>query len=105
LPAVRGLLREAGSTVSLIKPPFEAGREPVGKHGVVRDPAVHRMVLEQFLDHADEADFTVQDITFSPVRGPEGNIEYLGYLRKSDEADAAVDIAAVVAASHAELES
>ncbi len=102
LPAVRGLLREAGSTVSLIKPQFEAGREHVGKHGVVRDPAVHRMVLEQFLDHADEADFTVRDITFSPVRGPEGNIEYLGWLTPGRGKRWSGDLDAITAAAAAE---
>ncbi|MEG1879150.1 MAG: TlyA family RNA methyltransferase, partial [Pseudoflavonifractor sp.] len=80
LPAVRGLLRAGGAVACLVKPQFEAGREKVGKKGVVRDPAVHLEVLEQFLRHAQEADFTVKDITFSPIRGPEGNIEYLGYL-------------------------
>ncbi len=104
-PALYPLLRPGGEIACLIKPQFEAGREKVGKKGVVRDPAVHREVLEAFLKHAKDNHFTVLGITYSPIRGPEGNIEYLGYLRKSDEADAAVDIAAVVAASHAELES
>ena len=63
--------------VCLIKPQFEAGKEKVGKKGVVRDPAVHREVLEHFLEHAKENNFTVIDITYSPIRGPEGNIEYL----------------------------
>ncbi len=104
-PALYPLLRQDGEIACLIKPQFEAGREKVGKKGVVRDPAVHREVLEAFLKHAKDNHFTVLGITYSPIRGPEGNIEYLGYLRKSDEADAAVDIAAVVAASHAELEN
>ena len=72
----------------------------MGKKGVVRDPAVHLEVLENFLGHAKENNFTVLGITYSPIRGPEGNIEYLGYLRKSEEADATVDLAAVVSASH-----
>ena len=72
----------------------------MGKKGVVRDPAVHLEVLENFLVHAKENNFTVLGITYSPIRGPEGNIEYLGYLRKSEEEDAVVDLAAVVAASH-----
>ena len=80
LPALRALLSRSGEAVCLVKPQFEAGRELVGKKGVVRDPAVHLAVLEQFLRHAQETDFTVKGLTFSPIRGPEGNIEYLGYL-------------------------
>ena len=87
----------------LIKPQFEAGREKVGKKGVVRDPKVHLEVLENFLTHAKENDFTVLGITYSPIRGPEGNIEYLGYLRKSAEADQIPDLRALVDASHTEL--
>ena len=99
-PALYELLCEGGEIACLIKPQFEAGREKVGKKGVVRDPAVHLEVLENFLRHAKENNFTVLGITYSPIRGPEGNIEYLGYLRKSEEEDAVVDLAAVVAASH-----
>ena len=104
LPAVLGVLGEKGQMVCLIKPQFEAGREKVGKKGVVRDPAVHLEVLEHFLDHAKENNFTVLGITYSPIRGPEGNIEYLGYLRKSNEPDADVDLRGVVTASHETLE-
>ena len=81
LPALRPLLKGTGEVVALVKPQFEAGREKVGKKGVVRDPAVHLEVLEQFLRHAGLADFSVKGIDFSPIRGPEGNIEYLGYLQ------------------------
>ena len=87
----------------LIKPQFEAGREKVGKKGVVRDPKVHLEVLENFLTHAKENNFTVLGITYSPIRGPEGNIEYLGYLRKSAEEDRIPDLRALVDASHTEL--
>ena len=80
LPAIAGLLRPGGSAVCLIKPQFEAGKEKVGKKGVVRDPGVHLEVLENFLEYAKESGFTVIDITYSPIRGPEGNIEYLGFL-------------------------
>ena len=97
------LLREGGEIACLIKPQFEAGREKVGKKGVVRDPAVHLEVLQQFLGHAKENNFTVLGITYSPIRGPEGNIEYLGFLRKSDEPDAIPELSDVVAASHDEL--
>ena len=102
-PALYPLLRQGGEIACLIKPQFEAGREKVGKKGVVRDSAVHLEVLEHFLKHAKENHFTVLGITYSPIRGPEGNIEYLGYLRKSDEQDAVVDLRAVVTASHETL--
>ncbi len=100
LPALGPLLRDGGQGVCLVKPQFEAGKEKVGKKGVVRDPAVHREVLERFLDHAAQAGFTVKDITFSPIRGPEGNIEYLGYLEKGAGHAYGGDLAALVEASH-----
>ena len=99
-PALYELLKEKGHVACLIKPQFEAGREKVGKKGVVRDPAVHLEVLEHFLDHAKESHFTVLGITYSPIRGPEGNIEYLGYLEKSDAQDQISDLKALVAESH-----
>ena len=103
LPALAGLLKPDGHAVCLVKPQFEAGREKVGKKGVVRDPAVHLEVLEHFREHAKENNFTILGITYSPIRGPEGNIEYLGYLRKSEEQDADIDLRAVVTASHETL--
>ena len=102
-PALYPLLRQGGEVACLIKPQFEAGREKVGKKGVVRDAAVHLEVLESFLEHAKENNFTILGITYSPIRGPEGNIEYLGYLRKSEEQDADIDLRAVVTASHETL--
>ena len=102
-PALYPLLREGGEVACLIKPQFEAGREKVGKKGVVRDAPVHLEVLEHFLEHAKENNFTILGITYSPIRGPEGNIEYLGYLRKSEEQDADIDLRAVVTASHETL--
>ena len=99
-PALYELLKEKGHVACLIKPQFEAGREKVGKKGVVRDPAVHLEVLEHFLDHVKESHFTVLGITYSPIRGPEGNIEYLGYLEKSDAQDQIPDLKALVAESH-----
>ena len=80
LSALRGLLKDSGQAVCLVKPQFEAGREKVGKKGVVRDPAVHLEVLEHFLTYAASYDFAVKGMTFSPIKGPEGNIEYLGQL-------------------------
>ena len=102
-PALYGLLKDGGEVACLIKPQFEAGREKVGKKGVVRDPKVHLEVLENFLINAKENNFTVVDITYSPIRGPEGNIEYLGFLRKAEQPDGVFDLAAIVAASHDEL--
>ena len=90
--------------VCLVKPQFEAGREKVGKKGVVRDPAVHLEVLEHFLEHAKESRFTVLGLTYSPIRGPEGNIEYLGYLSRAEEEPPVHDLKALVEASHAALE-
>ncbi|MBR5381911.1 MAG: TlyA family RNA methyltransferase, partial [Oscillospiraceae bacterium] len=104
LPAVRGLLKDGGEVLCLIKPQFEAGREKVGKKGVVRDMSTHREVLDAFLRNAADAGFSVRGITFSPIRGPEGNIEYLGYLTADGRENAAVDTAAVVTESHDALD-
>lgn len=107
LPAVRPLLRDGGQAVCLIKPQFEAGREKVGKKGVVRDKAVHEEVVERICGFALENGYSVLGLTFSPVKGPEGNIEYLVYLEKNDEP---IHIAActphtVVEESHAALDT
>ena len=103
-PALAAVLRPGSRLVTLVKPQFEAGREKVGKKGVVRDGAVHREVLENFLGHAKAAGFTVLDLSYSPIRGPEGNIEYLGYLALDAGEERSFDLAALVEASHAELE-
>lgn len=103
LPALYPLLREGGEIVCLIKPQFEAGREQVGKKGVVRDAAVHRSVLDNFCITVKENNFTLVGMTYSPIRGPEGNIEYLGYLRKANEPDGVIDTAQIVTASHTAL--
>ena len=81
IPA-RNLLGEKGQMVCLIKPQFEAGRDKVGKKGVVREPAVHEEVIRKVIDHADLVGFEVAGLTYSPIKGPEGNIEYLIYLTK-----------------------
>ena len=83
-----------------MKPQFEAGKDKVGKKGVVRDPEVHLEVLSQFLIHAENADFTVKDITFSPIKGPEGNIEYLGHLRAGAGVPYGGDLWELVQRSH-----
>lgn len=103
IPAVSALLREDGDILCLIKPQFEAGREKVGKKGVVRDAATHAEVLRSFLDFVPQAGFTALALSFSPIRGPEGNIEYLGFLRKGAHPAPIIDPEAVVAASHAEF--
>lgn len=100
LPPLAALLREGGQAVSLVKPQFEAGREKVGKKGVVRDPAVHLEVLERWLDHAREAGLTPMGLTYSPIRGPEGNIEYLGFLQKGGGTAPEFDLKALVEESH-----
>ena len=100
LPALRGLMTDQGEVACLVKPQFEAGREKVGKKGVVRDPKVHLEVLEHFLSHADEADFSVLGMTFSPIKGPEGNIEYLGYLRVNRGNTQPIDLETLVRESH-----
>ena len=103
LPVIKTLLKPTGQVLCLIKPQFEAGREKVGKKGVVRDPAVHLEVLEHFLDHAGDAGFTVLGLTYSPIRGPEGNIEYLGYLEKGPRQERTFDLKALVDESHQTL--
>lgn len=84
LPA-RNLLRDNGEMVCLIKPQFEAGREKVGKKGVVKEKKVHREVICRVMDFAADIGFQIRALSFSPIRGPEGNIEYLLYLRKDAE--------------------
>ena len=87
LPA-RKLLKDGGQMFCLIKPQFEAGREKVGKKGVVREPEIHEEVVHKILDFADLAGFYILNLEFSPIKGPEGNIEYLVYLEKDPERNA-----------------
>lgn len=103
LPAVKALLKPTGQVLCLIKPQFEAGKEKVGKKGVVRDPAVHAEVLENFLSLAASLDLTVRNLTFSPVKGPEGNIEFLGHLSMEPAGAITPDVPALVAAAHESL--
>lgn len=100
LPAVQRLLKDDDDVVCLIKPQFEAGREEVGKKGVVRDIKVHEEVVHGILDFAPTIGLSVQGLDFSPIKGPEGNIEYICYMRNSDIPPADIDVEAVVAASH-----
>ena len=88
LPAVCPLLKDDAEVVCLIKPQFEAGREEVGKKGVVRDPAVHREVIAKVMDFAALLHFSVLGLTWSPIKGPEGNIEYLIFIQKEEQPEA-----------------
>lgn len=105
LPALRPLIKEEGQAVCLVKPQFEAGKDKVGKKGVVRDPKTHREVLEGFLALAGELDFTVRNLTYSPVRGPEGNIEFLAHLTRTPGPAARADVAALVDEAHEALDA
>ena len=106
---VRNLLTEDGEIVCLIKPQFEAGREKVGKKGVVRDPAVHLEVIEKVMAYAMSIALEPQHLSFSPIKGPEGNIEYLLHLRKRPEGticESALEVSpeAVVQEAHGQLD-
>ena len=106
LPVAYDLLKDCGEVVALIKPQFEAGKGQVGKKGVVRDINIHYSVVKNVLGFACEFGFHVAGLSFSPVRGPEGNIEYLAYLKKEECEDIIDDayIKAVVDKSHETLE-
>lgn len=103
LPAAYNLLGECGEIVALIKPQFEAGREKVGKKGVVREKSTHIEVIQNCFAYAKENGFFVRELEFSPVKGPEGNIEYLYHLVKSGDIDSDIDIEAVVNTAHEKL--
>lgn len=106
LPVMRDLLSENGQAVCLIKPQFEAGRENIGKKGVVRDPAVHSQVVSDIRTFAAENGFSVLNLDFSPIKGPEGNIEYLMHIKKSAEGQDLCPVSAdkLVMLSHSELD-
>ena len=103
LPAVKNLLKPTGQVLCLIKPQFEAGKENVGKKGVVRDPKIHKMVLDNFVTLVKGLGFKILGLTFSPVKGPEGNIEFLGHLTLADTPGMEPDTADVVAQAHKTL--
>ena len=104
LPAVKNLLKPTGQVLCLIKPQFAAGKENVGKKGVVRDPKIHKMVLDNFVNLAKSLNFNILGLTFSPVKGPEGNIEFLGHLTLADVSGIEPDTADVVAQAHKTLD-
>lgn len=103
IPSVQRLLKDDADFICLIKPQFEAGREDVGKKGVVRDSAIHEQVLRSILEYVPSAGLSVAGLDYSPIKGPEGNIEYICHLRNRSGATADIDIAAVVSASHKSL--
>jgi 23S rRNA (cytidine1920-2'-O)/16S rRNA (cytidine1409-2'-O)-methyltransferase len=100
LPTIKTLLKPTGQVLCLIKPQFEAGKEKVGKKGVVREPEIHQEVLDSFVSTVKELGFTILGLTFSPVKGPEGNIEFLGHLTLEDKPGIEPDTAAVVRDAH-----
>jgi len=111
LPVVRELMVVSGDSdniktgpqvICLIKPQFEAGKGKVGKKGVVRDPETHKEVLDAFIENAEKSGFKIKGITYSPVKGPKGNIEYLGWLG-SQGSSIEVDTKTIVSESHKEL--
>lgn len=103
LPAVKELLKPGADYICLIKPQFEAGREEVGKKGVVRDPAIHLEVIEGILSFAASIGFTVMGLDYSPIKGPEGNIEYICHLKNGSFPAMPINAAAVVKVSHEAL--
>ena len=103
LPTIKTLLKPTGQVLCLIKPQFEAGKENVGKKGVVRDPKIHQMVLDNFVSLVDGLGFKILGLTFSPVKGPEGNIEFLGHLTLDDVEGIRPDTAQVVSDAHKTL--
>ena len=103
LPVIKTFLKPTGQVLCLIKPQFEAGREKVGKKGVVRDPETHKEVLDDFVALASELNFTILGLTFSPVKGPEGNIEFLAHLTLDDKEGVQPDTYTLVEEAHATL--
>ena len=104
LPTIKTLLKPTGQVLCLIKPQFEAGKENVGKKGVVRDPKIHKMVLDNFVTLVNGLGFKILGLTFSPVKGPEGNIEFLGHLSLDDVEGIQPDTAQVVYDAHSRLD-
>ena len=103
MPAVAPLLKDGAEIMCLIKPQFEAGRELVGKKGVVRDPKVHEQVIHEMLSFMPTIGFSVCGLDYSPITGPEGNVEFLLYMKKALLPEAEIDVAALVEKAHSEL--
>ncbi|HAI26944.1 MAG TPA: TlyA family rRNA (cytidine-2'-O)-methyltransferase, partial [Lactococcus lactis] len=92
LPPLYEILEENGEVAALIKPQFEAGREQVGKNGIIRDPKVHQMTIEKVLKTATQLGFSVKGLTFSPIKGGAGNVEFLVHLLKDGKAEIAQQV-------------
>ena len=103
LPVVKNLLRADADYICLIKPQFEAGREQVGKKGVVRDPSVHRQVIDSVLCSARSYGYSVLGLDYSPITGPEGNIEFICYLKNGLFSEPLISIEDIVQKAHSEL--
>ncbi len=104
LPTIKNLLKPTGQVLCLIKPQFEAGKEKVGKKGVVREKSTHQEVLDNFVSLANELEFKILGLTFSPVKGPEGNIEFLAHLSLDEAEGISPDTARVVDDAHNTLD-
>lgn len=107
LPPLHAILKEEGEVIALIKPQFEAGREAVGKNGIVRDPQTHQKVLEDILSFAAQGGYDVLELSYSPITGGEGNIEFLAHLRKVPESgtiNSAINMAEVVSNAHEQFD-
>ena len=103
LPVIKTFLKPTGQVLCLIKPQFEAGKDKVGKKGVVRDPDTHKEVLDDFVALAKELNMTILGLTFSPVKGPEGNIEFLGHLTLEQKEGICPDTQQLVTQAHETL--
>ncbi|MGM0123685.1 hemolysin A [Enterococcus sp. AZ194] len=106
LPPLHDILSTEGDVVALIKPQFEAGKEFVGKKGIIRDPEVHKMVLEKVLSFAMATNYNIAALSFSPITGGEGNIEFLAHLKKSSEEGqmaSTISIEEIVQSAHEKL--
>ncbi|SNX55374.1 23S rRNA (cytidine1920-2'-O)/16S rRNA (cytidine1409-2'-O)-methyltransferase [Thermoanaerobacterium sp. RBIITD] len=104
IPAIKKFIKGDGELISLIKPQFEAGREKVGKKGVVKDKNVHIEVIEKVVNILKNLSFSIKGLTYSPIKGPEGNIEYLIYAKNNEYENNEIDIVNIVEKSHSELE-
>lgn len=103
LPKLKDILQSKGEGILLIKPQFEAGRDHVGKSGVVKDQKVHLDVLRKVIEFAESIHFPVVDLSYSPIKGPKGNIEFLAHLKKDSETPVSLDIEKIVKNAHEEL--
>ena len=107
LPPLHAILKEEGEVIALIKPQFEAGREAVGKNGIVRDAQTHQKVLEDILSFAAQGGYDVLEVSYSPITGGEGNIEFLAHLKKVPESgtiNPAINMAEVVSNAHEQFD-